>query len=232
MIVKTTLLCGIASLVALVPPAQAALIYDFQLNDSYVSSVGADIIGNAGGSLGATGYTFDANQGLSIALPGPLSVYTIKTAFHFDTVTSYRKIVDFKNRASDDGFYAMNGTFSFFPLKESLVSFAPGEDIVATISRDAAGTVSTTLNGVPIWTFADVDGRAIFDSGFIHLFMDDTQRPGEASAGFVDYVQVYDTATITAPVPEPATWAMMIAGFAMLGGAMRRRPRSAKIAFA
>jgi PEP-CTERM motif len=27
----------------------------------------------------------------------------------------------------------------------------------------------------------------------------------------------------TAPVPEPATWAMMIAGFGLVGGAMRRR---------
>lgn len=31
-------------------------------------------------------------------------------------------------------------------------------------------------------------------------------------------------ALAVAPVPEPATWAMMIAGFAAVGGAMRRRP--------
>lgn len=29
----------------------------------------------------------------------------------------------------------------------------------------------------------------------------------------------------TAPVPEPAAWAMMIAGFGLIGGAMRRRRR-------
>ncbi|WP_380874340.1 hypothetical protein ACFB49_47300 [Sphingomonas sp. DBB INV C78] len=28
---------------------------------------------------------------------------------------------------------------------------------------------------------------------------------------------------VTTPVPEPATWAMMIAGFGLVGGAMRRR---------
>lgn len=31
-------------------------------------------------------------------------------------------------------------------------------------------------------------------------------------------------AQVAAPVPEPATWAMMLAGFGMLGFAMRRRP--------
>jgi hypothetical protein len=34
----------------------------------------------------------------------------------------------------------------------------------------------------------------------------------------------------TPAVPEPATWAMMIVGFAMVGGALRRRP--AKVTFA
>lgn len=38
------------------------------------------------------------------------------------------------------------------------------------------------------------------------------------------------SSAITASVPEPATWAMMIAGFGLVGGTMRRR--STKIAFA
>jgi hypothetical protein len=34
-----------------------------------------------------------------------------------------------------------------------------------------------------------------------------------------------------AAVPEPATWAMMIGGFGMVGGAMRRRRVSTKVSF-
>ncbi len=34
----------------------------------------------------------------------------------------------------------------------------------------------------------------------------------------------YDYVAAAGAVPEPASWAMMIAGFAMLGGALRRRP--------
>ncbi|MDB5453794.1 MAG: hypothetical protein JWO33_2372, partial [Caulobacteraceae bacterium] len=35
-----------------------------------------------------------------------------------------------------------------------------------------------------------------------------------------------------AAVPEPATWAMMIAGFGMIGGAMRHRRRTPAATFA
>lgn len=38
-----------------------------------------------------------------------------------------------------------------------------------------------------------------------------------------------DNATLTASVPEPATWALMIGGFAMAGGALRRRNRRAAV---
>lgn len=39
-------------------------------------------------------------------------------------------------------------------------------------------------------------------------------------------------ATVTSPVPEPATWAMMVAGFAMAGVALRRRRVDARVRFA
>ena len=44
----------------------------------------------------------------------------------------------------------------------------------------------------------------------------------------IAFVRGYLNGTVvtTAPVPEPATWAMMIGGFAMVGSAMRRRRRT------
>jgi hypothetical protein len=41
-----------------------------------------------------------------------------------------------------------------------------------------------------------------------------------------------ETPILSGAVPEPATWAMMIGGFGMVGGAMRRRRVSAKVSFA
>lgn len=48
-------------------------------------------------------------------------------------------------------------------------------------------------------------------------------RGGTANNYFND--STYFTGTITSPVPEPATWALMISGFGLVGGVMRRRNR-------
>ncbi len=76
--------------------------------------------------------------------------------------------------------------------------------------------------------------------GFINttdLFTKVTFGQGGNSSGDVlgfDQMTIGDARQVVNPpsgaVPEPATWAMMIAGFGMVGGAMRRR--STKVAFA
>ncbi len=42
----------------------------------------------------------------------------------------------------------------------------------------------------------------------------------------------FDNVALTAAVPEPATWAMMLIGFGMIGAASRYRRRSAKVTYA
>jgi len=41
-----------------------------------------------------------------------------------------------------------------------------------------------------------------------------------------------DNLYVNAPVPEPATWAMMIAGFGLIGASMRRRSAQSAVTFA
>ncbi len=52
------------------------------------------------------------------------------------------------------------------------------------------------------------------------------------SNGEVDFNNIGFTAELSIPsaVPEPATWAMMIGGFGIVGGAMRRRARRVALA--
>ncbi|MBB5986327.1 PEPxxWA-CTERM sorting domain-containing protein [Sphingobium lignivorans] len=45
------------------------------------------------------------------------------------------------------------------------------------------------------------------------------------------YTLVIEEAGTTPAIPEPATWAMLIAGFAMAGAAMRQKPRKLAVAF-
>jgi len=46
------------------------------------------------------------------------------------------------------------------------------------------------------------------------------------AVGSGSYGTALDGITVTSAVPEPASWAMMIGGFGIAGGAMRRRTRS------
>ena len=49
---------------------------------------------------------------------------------------------------------------------------------------------------------------------------------------FLAALLISGNATVTSGVPEPATWAMMITGFGMIGGAMRRRKATATLRYA
>jgi hypothetical protein len=58
--------------------------------------------------------------------------------------------------------------------------------------------------------------RAGVDSGRAYLNIHTTYRPGGEIRGFL----------LPPPVPEPATWAMMLTGFGLIGTALRRRQRT------
>lgn len=45
-------------------------------------------------------------------------------------------------------------------------------------------------------------------------------------------VRIFDAGSTAAPIPETATWAMMIAGFGMVGGAMRSARRRTTVTYA
>ena len=226
MIMKTAFLSACAWMLAMSTPVQAALIYDFQLNGSYANAAGPGGIAPSGGALGATGYTFDAGQGLSISLSKALSIYTIETAFRLDGAGyGLSKILDFKNRGDDNGLYLANGQLNYFPWAVGGPNIGSGEIATIKISRDAAGLLTVGVNGADVFQFVDTSGSAIFDAGVIGLFRDDTVYADQQRPGFVDYVRVYDAANLTSGVPELAAWAMMIIGFAAVGSMIRTSRR-------
>ena len=59
-------------------------------------------------------------------------------------------------------------------------------------------------------TFYKFDAGSALDTFTIHL---------ASSSGAV----LYSTEAATSPAPEPASWALMLGGFGLIGGAMRRR---------
>jgi len=59
------------------------------------------------------------------------------------------------------------------------------------------------------------EGLTLDDAGNIYLVSDDGDGPNQSYLVKLEY---------NSAVPEPATWAMMVAGFALIGGTLRRRP--------
>lgn len=53
-----------------------------------------------------------------------------------------------------------------------------------------------------------------------------------STATLDSYVYAKFTPSVTTAVPEPASWAMMFAGFGLMGAALRYRKRSARLAIA
>jgi hypothetical protein len=226
---------GLAAAFAATVPASAAVIGDFRLDGSLVNQAGGALsLTNNGGALGATGLSFAANQGPTISGFSNPSDYSIEFRFQFDTVTGYRKLADLLNLTSDTGLYVRDGRLSFYNAAESATSPIFANQLTTVVfTRAANGTSAGYVNGAQMFSFIHPSLTALGTDLF--LFRDDAVNGGEASAGFVDHVRIYDTAlsasevaALTPPgstpaVPEPATWAMMIAGFGLAGAAARRR---------
>jgi hypothetical protein len=112
----------------------------------------------------------------------------------------------------------------------SITGSVNGSNIVAPTAA-SYGNYFTTGS-----TFLDGSGLRFFTAAGndIRLFYQDTvsqYRVNTFSPGSSSYVTV-TTSPVATAVPEPATWAMMIGGFAAIGGTLRNRRRKATVSFA
>lgn len=129
------------------------------------------------------------------------------------------------------------------------IDFAGGTDVslffkVAGIADNGRGPHGVLVNGVAVgliptlntgdafqlvrdFTFVVPDLLLNVGSNTISLAFTNPNGDGYA----LDYFQLNGTA-LGGVVPEPATWAMMIGGFGLAGGALRNRRRRTSVRFA
>lgn len=191
-VLPAILLLAILSLFAPAPAHAKGLVRDYRFKRNLKDSRHGPSLVSLGGTVGKGIYTFEVNQGLQLDNAGVLDHYAIEITFRFDSVDGYRKILDFKDRALDTGFYVYDGQLNFY-------DFATGGAVEAgtlyrvRIERDrATGLVRGFVNDEAVFEFTDSANDAVFQDGKALFFVDDTPTESEASAGAVKRIRIWD----------------------------------------
>lgn len=174
--------------------------HQYRLQGDYHDDFGGPDLVPAGGALVAGGYQFGANQGLSVSGAMADAVYTVSIDFSFDTLTSWRKIVDFKGLATDEGFYTFDDKLQFVivagvTFETGLPRWLPNVTHRVTLTRDSAGLTIGYVDSDKEWHFSD-DAQVATLTGPgapVHFFIDDNATGmGEASGGVVRRIRIWD----------------------------------------
>jgi len=153
-----------------------------------------------------TVYAFEKNCGLQFdnrAANGFLGgSYTIEIYFRFLTLDSWKRVIDFKNRKSDNGCYVYEGKLNFYNFAlGTKAPVTPNEYTHYVVSRDAkTQQLKMYVDGESKVEFTDkFDQGVIDDDGVLNFFFDDLIVKEEASEGAVAMIKIYDY------VVDPAT---------------------------
>jgi hypothetical protein len=200
-----------------------AVTYTFDLNGTYQSNeVPWVSLTPMSGTLGPTGYTFGANQGLRFQAALLGTNYSIETRFRFDTTSGFRRIIDFNDLLGDRGLYNKNSDLAFYDVTEgSSALITDGTDVTVRLTR-GSNFVTGYVNGISQFGFGDGGGLATATGLWLTFFAD---NGGEASSGFADSIRI--TSDIAAPpgavVPIPGALPLFATGLGVLAFLARRR---------
>lgn len=221
----------------------ATLTHQYQFNGNLSDDFAGPSLVSNGGTVNATNYSFAANQGLSLsnALVDPAD-YSIEIVFNFSELSSYRKIIDFKDRTVDAGMYNQDTRTRFYTQTTGeLGEFTANVDARLVLTRDdATDLVSIYVDGSLKDSFTDSGSDAVFSAAnnIIWFFQNDTVQSGEASPGVVDLIRIYDgdltsgeVAALGGPSPVPEPSSLLLASCATslfgLNWIRRRKTRTA-----
>ncbi|WP_380872218.1 hypothetical protein ACFB49_31620 [Sphingomonas sp. DBB INV C78] len=196
----------------------------------FTAALGAQPDGYAIGDLGNAADVASADAILVVA----------RSNFGSAPTLSATEITNLTNFLATGGRVALigEGAFFFNLFSENIIDFSSGG--TATVG----GNVNTTANAIATHELTNGvtsvhiqgagivsggSGLALFDQNFATLWgdnlltvMDLNVLQDNPAPVFRDNIAAWLGASSPAPVPEPASWAMMIAGFGLIGATMRR----------
>jgi len=89
------------------------------------------------------------------------------------------------------------------------------------ITFDSAELLDSSMTSLGPIAFGAVPNTFLLTAGTYYLSFVGSSSASSSYGGTID----------VAPIPEPATWAMMVAGIAAVGMTMRRRAQNVRVAF-
>lgn len=121
--------------------------------------------------------------------------FTVELYFKFNTLNDWKRILDFKNRTSDNGPYLHKARLNFFNfITGQNIAVRPGEYIHYVYSRNhLTGQVKMYIDGESRVEFMDATEEGILnEEGLLNFFQDDLVVNYEASDGQVALIRLYD----------------------------------------
>ena len=186
--------------------------------------------GGSGSAAGTTAFqTFDG-----VTVPGGTQGPAIGTNAYIYSTTTYAQSTKPAGASGNFAAVLANGSYSVSFGPSSIFSFVVGSlDTYNELKLYYSdGTLASDLQGAAIIGGGSVVFGSATDpsaNGLVTFTADAGKKLGSATF-LSNGVNSFEFDTLSA-VPEPAAWGMMILGFGLVGGVLRRRP-SVKVKFA
>ncbi len=135
---------------------------------------------------------FPYGGGVRFTTSAPIPNYSIVLKMRFDQLSSWRRIIDFSNRASDTGLYFYNGRLQFYPYLTGPTAIGANQWVEVALTRDSLGNVRWYVNDNPEGAYNDAGNSQARITNSINFFLDDLAVSGEMSSGAVQRIRIYD----------------------------------------